>query len=168
MCVLSVGHLSHKLSNLQLLTSALIGSVICGPTSRKHIPQDKTSSVQPPLHPTAVGCLVSICNGLGLELKTCIFYPRRCATSSPAQLSTVAVMSSTVPSSTLSQIFRSCNGLLTLTRTSSCACCLFRRTRQDYNHAMRPNHLDRALIFYLFYLYVCLFVLYFIIVSRSR
>ena len=90
-----------------------------------------------------------------------IIYPRRCATSSPAQ-------SSTVPSSTLSQILCSYNGLFSLTRTSSHACCLFRGTRRDYNDAMRPNHLDRALIFSLFYLYVCLFVLYFIIVSRSR
>ena len=72
MYVLSCVHLSHKLSNLQPLTGALIGSVL------QYAGQQPAASTFPktrpvpydPLHPTYVGRLAGICNGLGLKLKT--------------------------------------------------------------------------------------------------
>jgi len=94
-----------------------------------------------------VGHLASICNGLGLKLKT--LSSTHTAARPPSHRRQQLQQCCRLPSSTLSQILFSCNGLSSLMRTSSHACCLVVRgsQRQDCNDAMRPNRLDRVLIF---------------------
>ena len=82
--VLSCIHLLHKLSNLQLSTGALIGPVLCRPTSRKRIPQDKTSSIRPP-PPDVHGTSSEHLQWSRAQTQDFIIYQHRCATSWPAQ-----------------------------------------------------------------------------------
>ena len=92
MYVLSCAHLLHKLSNLQLMASALIGPVLLytGQLAVGIFPKTRPVPYGPSLHPVYVGRLVSICNGLRLKLKTLSFTQTamRPQASSPALLST--------------------------------------------------------------------------------
>ena len=75
MYVPSCAHLLYKLSNLQLVTGALIGPVLLytGQPAVSIFPKTRLVPYDPSLHPACVGRPVSICNGLGLKLKVLSF-----------------------------------------------------------------------------------------------
>lgn len=109
MYVLScVAHLLYKLSNLQL--DQCSNRLYTGQPAMSIFPKTRPVPYDPSLHPACVGRLMSICNGLGLKLKTLSFTQTALRPHNPlcCQQSQQCCQ---LPSSTLSHILCSCNGL---------------------------------------------------------